>query len=154
MLRPKGRLNRWECKFEAVIWEGGQGLQIEKAHFKSQGKYEKIVAKRRMQTSSGIKLPMYSGEWVEGGFEVCVWFPSHCHVDLLLNKQNVQSRLQECVLAISCSRFWYATNAGRKPDKTVQRANWMGWGLVSRLRGWVWRVCAFPRSREGDDQED
>lgn len=65
MLRPKGRLNWWEGKFEAIIWEGGQGLQIEKAHFKSQGKYENIVAKGRMKTSSGIKLPIYTGEWVE-----------------------------------------------------------------------------------------
>lgn len=104
-----------------------------------------------MQTSNGITLPVYAGDWVE---EVKVsWgsvcdFPSHCLVDLLLNKQNVQNRVQECVLAISCSWFWYATNAGRNPDKTVQRANWVGWGLVSRLKGWVWRVSAFSRGRE------
>lgn len=133
MLRPKGRLNWWEGKFEAIIWAGGQGLQIEKAHFKSQGKYENIVAKGRMKTSSGIKLPIYAGEWVDevrrlGGLSA-IPQPLPCR---FTPKQCPEWSPRVCAFHFLLP-ILICNNAGRKPDQTVQRANWMGWGLVSRL---------------------
>lgn len=47
---------------------------------------------------------------------------------------------------MSCSQFRSATDADRKTDKIVERAKWMGWGLVSKLRGWG--VEAFCFSEE------
>lgn len=69
-------------------------------HFKSQGKYEKTIA-RRIETSSGIQLPVHQGEWVEESMEA---LRPICDPQLL--PPSSTSRQAECPeLSQECSYF-------------------------------------------------